>query len=76
MKKLLADCTIEELTAVLERMGEPKFRARQIYRAVMRYKTFDEMTDLPKALREKLGERFIDRALTIRKTFVSRDGTI
>ena len=27
MKKLLADCTIEELTAVLESMGEPKFRA-------------------------------------------------
>ena len=76
MKRLLADCTIEELTAVLESMGEPKFRARQIYRAVMRYKTFDEMTDLPKALREKLGERFIDRALTIRKTFVSKDGTI
>ena len=50
MKKLLADCTIEELTAVLESLGEPKFRARQIYRAVMRYKTFDEMTDLPKAV--------------------------
>lgn len=76
MKRLLADCSIEELNELLTELGEPKFRAKQLYRAMMQYKSFDEMTDLPKALRKSLSERLIDRALEIREIFESKDGTL
>lgn len=76
MKRLLADCTIEELNEILSALGEPKYRAKQLYRAMMQYKRFDEMTDLPKSLREALSERLEDRALAIREVFESKDGTL
>lgn len=45
-----------ELVAQFERMGQPRFRARQVAQWVYgRLATsYDEMTDLPKALRERL----------------------
>ena len=47
--------TQEELTAWLKELGEPSFRAKQIFRWLYRgVRSFDEMTDLSKALREKL----------------------
>ena len=47
--------TLEELTAWLKERGEPAFRAKQIFHWLYRGVTsFDEMTDLSKALREKL----------------------
>ena len=43
--------TLEELTAWLKSQGEPGFRAKQIFRWIYRGVTsFDEMTDLSKAL--------------------------
>ena len=47
--------TIPEIEAFLAELGEPKFRAKQIF--VWMHKgveSFDEMTNLSKALREKL----------------------
>ena len=47
--------TLEELTAWLKEQGEPAFRAKQIFHWLYRgVSSFDEMTDLSKALREKL----------------------
>ena len=47
--------TLEELTAWLKGPGEPAFRAKQIFHWLYRgVSSFDEMTDLSKALREKL----------------------
>ena len=49
--------TLEELTAWLKERGEPAFRAKQIFHWLYRGVTsFDEMTDLSKALREKLSQ--------------------
>ncbi len=48
--------TLEELTALVEELGEKRFRAKQLYQwlHVHRAETFDEMTNLPKSLIGKL----------------------
>ena len=50
----------EELTAAFADMGEPKFRAGQVYEWLWQKsaRSFDEMTNLSKPLREKLKEQF------------------
>ena len=50
--------TYEELKCFLEEMGEPGFRAKQIFHWMhgSRAGGFDEMTNVPKALRDKLKE--------------------
>lgn len=49
----------EELAAALAEMGEKGFRAKQVFAWLGRgVESFDEMTDLSKALRAKLDERF------------------
>ncbi len=49
----------EELEAALTEMGEPKFRAKQIFQWLSRgVRDFGQMSNLPKALREKLAGRF------------------
>ena len=70
--------TLEELTAWLKERGEPAFRARQIFRWLYRGVTsFEEMTDLSKALREKLSrEAFLAPPAVARKQVSQLDGTI
>lgn len=53
----LADFTPEELENYLAGLGEPKFRAKQIFSWIHKgVCSFDEMTNLSKSLREKLSE--------------------
>ena len=68
----------EALEEVAISAGLPAFRGRQIYRAIYArgVRTFDEMTDLARGLRERLaGEHAICRP-EIASRHVSRDGTI
>ncbi len=67
-----------ELQAELTAMGEPKFRAKQVFRWLARgVRSFEEMTDLPKSLREKLGEAFFLTPPTVERKQVSAiDGTV
>ena len=66
-----------ELTALVEEMGEPSYRGRQIFAAVhgRRLRVFDEMTDLPKELRARLSERATVSTLTVESRYLSEDGT-
>ena len=68
---------IEEIEGMLKEMGEPKFRAKQIFSWLhaKKVKTFDEMTNLSKPLREKLGEKFKISNVKILEKLVSSDGT-
>ena len=70
--------TQEELTAWLKELGEPAFRAKQIFRWLYRgVRSFDEMTDLSKALREKLaGAALLTPPTVARKQVSAQDGTI
>jgi 23S rRNA (adenine2503-C2)-methyltransferase len=60
MKTDVGGLFTEELSLEMERMHEPKYRAGQIFKWVHQRNalTFQEMTDLPKGLREKMDERF------------------
>ena len=66
-----------ELSVVVGEMGEPAFRARQIFTALhrRRLRSFDEMTDLPKELRARLAERATTSTLTVESRYVAEDGT-
>lgn len=58
----LYDFTLSELTQWLqEEHGEPAYRARQLFEWMYqkRVTNFDEMTNLPKALRQKLNEHCV-----------------
>ncbi len=66
-----------ELADFVVNHGEPKFRARQIFKNVhaRRARSFDEMTDLPKVFREKLAESAALSTLRVESRYVSEDGT-
>lgn len=73
----LRSLTPEELRAALQDLGQPSFRTDQIFDWLHRKKvrTVDEMTNLPKALRETLKEDFTLSTLTLHTRQISRDGT-
>lgn len=50
----LTSKNIEELQALMAELGEPKFRARQVFEWLSRGVRPEEMTNLSKSLREKL----------------------
>ena len=55
MKLDLKSMNLAELQALLRDWGEPQFRAKQIFTWLHRgAASFDEMTNLSKALRERL----------------------
>ena len=70
--------TLEEITEALREMGEPAFRGKQVFTWLHRgAASFDEMTNLSKALREKLAEVFFITCPQVACKQVSRlDGTI
>lgn len=67
----------DELVEFFSGIGEPKYRANQIFIGLhrRRLRSFDEMTDLPKSLREKLSESTAAGTLTVESRYVSDDGT-
>ena len=70
--------TQQELSAFLKGLGEPSFRAKQIFSWLHRGVTsFEDMTNLSKPLRETLAERCFITAPTVARRQESRlDGTI
>jgi 23S rRNA (adenine2503-C2)-methyltransferase len=68
----------EELISECESLGEKKFRANQLWEWLWQkgVTSFDEMSNLSKAFREKLAEAYEIKAMTIANTQQSKDGTI
>ena len=62
-KRCISSPTLEQLTAELKAMGQPGFRAKQIFHWVHQklVTDFSAMTDQPKALLAKLEEAFLHR---------------
>ena len=69
---------LNEMSALFKEMGEPGFRAKQVFRWLHRGVTsFDDMSDLSKSLREKLSRSCYINSLSIERKQVSAlDGTI
>lgn len=78
MREDIRSMTPEELAAELREMGEPAFRSRQIFAWLHRGAgSFEEMSDISKSLREKLGERYELSAPGVARRQVSQsDGTV
>ena len=71
----IAGLSLAELTERIKAEGLPAFRAKQIYSNLLKHKEFAEMSELPKALRETLAERYEARSAEIDRKFLSKDGT-
>ena len=69
--------TLEELQAEFQSLGQPAYRAAQVmeWLYVHRATSWDQMTNLPKALIGKLGARYELRALELVRKQGSRDST-
>ncbi len=66
-----------ELAEFVAGLGEPAYRARQIFAGLhqRRLRSFDELTDLPKELRAKLSARSTASTLALESRYLSADGT-
>ncbi|MBJ6363307.1 23S rRNA (adenine(2503)-C(2))-methyltransferase RlmN [Paenibacillus sp. GCM10012307] len=78
MKPFIYDYTLEQIQQWMKDNSEPTFRAAQLFDwlYVKRVKGFEEMTNLPKQLREKLDEQFAFVTLEEITKFESKDGTV
>ena len=76
--KDIKSMTLAELTEEFTALGEPKFRAGQVYTWLHRgARSFDEMTNLSKPLREKLAQNYALPSPTVARRLESKkDGTI
>jgi len=70
--------TSEELRGYLEGLGEPGYRSAQIYHALYaeRRFAFAGMTNLPAALRERLGSEASITLPEVRHRYTSSDGSV
>jgi len=76
-KKLLAfDLDLSELEECLSSWGEPKYRAKQIWRNlyINLWNNPDEMTNLSKSLRLRLENRFLFKSITPMREISSSNG--
>ncbi|HEX7007340.1 MAG TPA: 23S rRNA (adenine(2503)-C(2))-methyltransferase RlmN [Alphaproteobacteria bacterium] len=76
-RRTLIGLSRDELRAEIAALGEPDFRARQLWHWIYHHgaRSFDAMTTLSKGFRAKLAERFtLDRPAAAR-ALVSSDGT-
>ncbi len=76
--KDIKSMTLAELTEEFAALGEPKFRAGQVYSWLHRgARSFDEMTNLSKNLRQRLSEHYFVTAPAVARRLESqKDGTI
>ena len=74
----LKSMTLPELSAVLKELNQPAFRAKQVFTWLHKgVRSFEEMSNLPKALRDALAEKYpIQAPQVVRKQESQRDGTI
>ena len=74
----LKNLTQQELADKLKEIGQPAFRAKQVYKWLHSgVRSYDEMTNLPKTLRENLAENYpINAPKVVRKQESKKDGTI
>ena len=74
----LKSMTQPEIGALLKELGQPAFRAKQVFTWLHKgVRSYEEMTNLPKSLRDTLAEKFpICAPKVIRKQESQKDGTI
>ena len=72
----IRDLYLEEIEEKLLEINEKKYRAKQIFTWLYKgVDSFEEMTDLPKDLIEKLKKQFYIKCIEVEKYQKSKDGT-
>jgi 23S rRNA (adenine2503-C2)-methyltransferase len=73
----LTGLSAQQLVEFVAALDEPAYRGRQLFGALQhrRLQSFDEMSDLPKGLRERLKETSAASTLTVTSRYLSADGT-
>ena len=66
----------DELLQFVLDIGEEKYRAKQLFKWLHKGASLDEMTDIPKKMKEKLAEKAVIPSVSIEEKYVSSDGTI
>ena len=74
----LKSMTLPEITAALKALGQPAFRGKQVYTWLHKgVRSYEEMTNLPKSLRDSLAQQYpLYAPVAVRKQESQRDGTI
>ena len=77
-KICISDLTLDALTAYIVGLGQPKFRAKQIFKWIHQKQVtdFSAMTDQPKALLAQFAQNCTLAVPTIRRRQQSKDGTV
>ncbi len=78
MNKHLKSMTQAEIGAVLKELGQPAFRAKQVYSWLHKgIRSYEEMSNLPKALRQTLETQYpLHIPRVVRRQESKKDGTI
>lgn len=78
MREDIKSMTLEEMTGAMKALGEPAFRGKQVFSWLHKgVRSFDEMSNLSKALREKLQNAYYITVPTVeRKQVSAQDGTV
>lgn len=77
MQQSIHSLTLEEFSQAISEMGMPKYRAEQVYQWLYRRRVdrFEDMTNLPEALRASLKEKFFIARHEVLRTTGSQDTT-
>ena len=78
MNDHLKSKTLPEMQALFKELGQPSFRAKQVYTWLHKgVRSYEEMTNLPKTLRDVLAQKYpIQAPEAVRKQESAKDGTI
>lgn len=76
--KDIRSLTLNEIKSLVAELGEKPYRAKQLWEWLWKKKarTWDDMSDLPKAFRAALAERTVLRPLVLAEEQRSNDGTV
>ena len=74
----LKSLNLREMGALFQEMGQPAFRAKQVYTWLHKgVRSYEEMTNVPKSLRDSLAQNYpIHPPKAVRKQESKKDGTI
>lgn len=69
------DMSYADVQKYLNDIGEPKYRADQLFKGYYRELSFDNLPSVPKTLKERLKGEFVSAPIQIEREFISADGT-
>lgn len=75
MKEIIQDLNFSQIKELVASLGQPSFRAKQLFEGLTQGKDISEISTLPAAMKEQLLSRFEDCAVRIEQVFTGSDGT-